>query len=281
MIKEEKLMKILAPYLDTSEADPFLEKIGRTRENFHRFIYKDAPEILAHPKDFGLPEDLCMKVEDLASSSLDPIVYWDKNTSFNQATNVLTVVLPSYHCVSVHKRSDEDFESVTTDFIGGHLLELDLSPKGEKAYLRSSKGEIEIKIKDSKVEPDRVLVGKSGKKDIVVGDVYDEVTDEGFYLSANDLSAKERLINFLSYPKLPSYEKYLNKGRDEEYTCSFLTHIMKKIADTHKLYPKSDHRKDIEVLKKRPDFAYDKDFHHIYDNTIYPAIRDVSRNHGR
>ncbi len=281
MFKEEKLMKLLAPYLSQPESDRFFEKIGRTREKFHRFIYKDAPQILAHPKDYGLPDELCEKIDALASSNLDPVVYWDKNTSFNKASNVLTVFIPSYHCVSVHKRKDEDFESITTDFIGGHYLELDLSPKGEKAFLRSSKGEIEIKIKDSKIEPDRIVVGKSGKKDIVVGDVYDEVTDEGYYMAVSDFSAKERLIHFLAYPQLPSYEIYLNKGRDDDITCSYLCSIMTKIADAYKLYPKSNHRKDIETLKKRPDFAYDKDFSYIYDSTVYPAIHSPVKSQSR
>ncbi len=282
MIKEEKLMKILAPYLDTPEADPFLDKIGRTRKNFHRFIYKDAPEILAHPKDFGLPEDLCEKVKDLASSGLDPVVYWDKNTSFNKKNNTLTVVVPSCRCTSVHLNDEKNFESATVNLIGGNILELDLSPKGDKAFLRGSNREIEIKIKDSKIETNRILVGKSGMKDIVVGDIYDEIAEGyDFYMPVDGLSAKERLVNFLSYPKLPSYENYIEKGRDNDITCNYLVSIIKDIAESYKLYPKIDFKEDMQSLKKRQDFAYDKDFRHIYDDTIHPAIREVSRNRGR
>lgn len=282
MNKEEKLMRLLAPFLDTPEADPFLKELGCTRKNFHRFIYKNTPQILAHPKECGFPADLCAKVEVLAASNLEPTIPWGKNVTFNKSTKVLSVVVPSLRCVSVHKRDDQEPESVTTDFIGGHMLELDLSHKGDKAYISSSKGEVEIKIKDSKIESNRVLIGKSGKKGIAVGDVYEELADgKDFYMSVNDLSAKERLVNFLSYPKLPSYKEYLGKGRDDDITCDYLVSIMKTIAKEQKLYPKIDYMEDMAALKKRLDFAYDKDFRHIYDDSIHPAIQERSRILGR
>ncbi len=262
MNKEEQLLKLLAPYLDTPESDPFCEKIGYKRDFLNAHMYALAPKIFADPEGYGLPEALCKDIVSLSQAPEPNVIHWDTNVYYVPSVQTLTVRIPSLRCVGVYEDG-----SPITDFIGGNQLDLDLSPGGvdsNKCILRSTNGEMEIKLKNAPREHNPILVGKDGKDGIKIGEIAGDFDHD---------TAKERLHRFLSYPKLPAYHVYLIFGkRNFDPTCDFLVSIMQDIAEKNKLYTEPNYKKDCEKLKKRKDFAYEKDFHDIYPN-CYQAFK--------
>lgn len=129
-----------------------------------------------------------------------------------------------------------------SEFFSPHFLKLDLSPKGDKAILTGPYGEEAVTIKESSVgvlvqrRKGSMTIGINGGKD-------------GF---------REWMMN----PDKHSIE------------IGSVKHHLEGIAQMKKLAPSYDYdgRKEIEMLKARPDFEYGKDYSHLYSSEPLPMF---------
>ena len=182
---------------------------------------------------------------------------------FDAERNTLIFTNKDYHCFSVVQRekiNGELCDQARCRFIGGHQIELDLSPKKDKAILRGPGGEVPITIKGT---TDFCYSWKKGSKTIKFGESGKETIMECL---ANREGEPGRMA--------PSYQ--------EEKAQDYL-HGLQRICETlgrerSLIPPEADFVKEMRQLKTRPDFAYNKDYSHLYQDTIQkPKITDKTR----
>lgn len=190
------------------------------------------------------------------------IVQLDKNVQYDLRNDTLRIERQYLHCVQVVLRSDSLGErerpQAKSAFIGGAVMELDLRPEGNKAILRTAQGEKAISIIDSKIEPNRTLIGKKRSR-IEIGEIL-----------SNHLAGKEALLTFL---RSPPQEK-------DSSIVSYLDSIVHRIAqEANLLPPEPDFVEEMKMLQQREDFAYGKDYTNLYDPVIYaPQMREQRRS---
>ena len=190
------------------------------------------------------------------------VVQLDKNIQYDLRNDTLRIERQYLHCVQVVLRSDSLGErerpQAKSAFIGGAVMELDLRPEGNKAILRTAQGEKAISIIDSKIEPNRTLIGKKRSR-IEIGEIL-----------SNHLAGKEALLTFL---RSPPQEK-------DSSIVSYLDSIVHRIAqEANLLPPEPDFVEEMKTLQQREDFAYGKDYTNLYDPVIYaPQMREQRRS---
>lgn len=189
------------------------------------------------------------------------IVSIDLNMQYDLQEDTLRIHRPYLHCVQVVLNKDSNeapYPQARTAFIGGYVMELDLRPKGNKAILRTAQGEKEISIIDSKIEPNRTLIGKKRSR-IEIGEIL-----------SNHLAGKEALLTFL---RSPPQEK-------NSSIVSYLDSIVHRIAqEANLLPPEPDFVEEMKTLQQREDFVYGKDYTNLYDPVIYaPQMREQRRS---
>lgn len=161
-------------------------------------------------------------------------------------------------CVSISYSDRLKMDQAHTELIGGHYLELDLSPKNnKKAVLRGPNGEKEISIRSTPQLGTSLL--KLQKDGICVGEIISE------------MKGKEALIALCQHPDF----------KDNSIYFDYIHDYMETLAEKYKLVEKADFRDDMKKLKNRSDFTYGKNYSHLYKNEIAPVshkkIRDAVR----
>ena len=192
------------------------------------------------------------------------MVQFRKDIKYDLARDTLRIERQYLHCVQVVLRSnfpgERERPQAKSAFIGGAVMELDLRPEGDHVILRTAQGEKEMSVIPSRIEPNRVLVGKKGKK-LEVGEI----------LSSN-LAGKEALLKFL---RAPPQEK-------DSLIVSYLDSIIHRLAQEFDLLPPEPNVvEEMRILQQREDFAYGKDYTNLYDPVIYvpqKTMRDIEAN---
>ena len=171
---------------------------------------------------------------------------------FDAERNTLIFTNKDYHCISVVQReiNGDLCDQASCRFIGGQQIELDLSPKKDKAILRGPGGEVPITIKGT---TDFCYSWKKGSKTIKFGK-----SGKGTIMEC--LANREHAPGSIA----PS---------DQEEKAHDYLHGLQRICENlgrerSLIPPEADFVKEMRQLKTRPDFAYNKDYSYLYQDTI-------------
>lgn len=176
-----------------------------------------------------------------------------RDATYNPKTGIYTAHYENLHTVSVSRDEPTKNPVMNSRFLGGYTVELDLSAKGTKATIHGQTGEKRLSVRSPRPNED-IFLGVN-RSTLIVGRI-----------GKAGLSGKEGLKAFLA------------EGRSQDdIWLGTIKQIVQGIAERQKIVPQYDGLQEMKALMKRPDFAYDKDFSHLYDKTIYPAYHEKAK----
>ena len=160
-----------------------------------------------------------------------------------------------YHVVSISSRG------TLLERFGYNELRVDFNPSGNGAVIYGHLGSTKITVKPSPYEGNRILVGRrKGSKTFKIGDICASFRND-------ELDGKEALLAALK--RFP--EGIEDDGTNYVLTLEFFLAKAFDLAREQKITPEFPSTpEEIETLKKREDFALDKDY-----TTLYP-LRDYA-----
>lgn len=172
---------------------------------------------------------------------------------YNKDEDSLIFTDETYHCVSVVQRElgGKMKDQAHCRFIGGQQVELDLSLDKEKAILRGPDGEVQLTIKGGSAK--YCYSWKKGSKTIRFGE-----------------NGKETLREGVGCLKEVESQDNVSFETDRVYSSiRGLKTICLRIANERGIVPPEvGFLKEMQKLKCRADFAYDKDYSHLYMSNI-------------
>ena len=156
----------------------------------------------------------------------------------NEQTAVFTEKVLRVTRVENHPKYGDQCHS---EFFSPYSLELDLSPKGDKAMLTGPFGEQAVTIKEC--ADDFLVQRRKGS------------------MTINVKGGKEGFREWMMDPDKHSIE------------IGYVKHHVEDIAQQKKMVPPEyDSHQEIAKLKARPDFEYGKDYSHLYSSEPLPMF---------
>lgn len=193
--------------------------------------------------------------------------------SYDKESKTITIERREYHCVRVVNGDvgGEITPLAHNEPVGSRKIELDLSPDGNKAIMKTNFGEKKFNVAPSVDELNRVIVGFERGR-FVVGELKHGLKD-----------GKDGLIEYLEQ------EGSDKVNPNSDIAMGRLELIISSVAVKSKLLPdECDMINELHSLMERDDFEFDKDYTYLYQNdlllkckvgaNVYEAYGQLSNN---